>query len=68
MKEMSKTGGPGTARRYNDDTPRAVKLKRRRTTFARRRKTAGVALIACFLLIGTLIVYSLSGGDEIGRG
>jgi vancomycin resistance protein YoaR len=69
LKEMSKTGGPGTARRYNDDTPRAVKLKRRRTTFARRRKTAGVALIACFLLIGTLIVYSLTGGDdEIGRG
>ncbi|MDQ2671665.1 MAG: peptidoglycan binding domain-containing protein, partial [Actinomycetota bacterium] len=66
---MSKTGGPGTARRYNHDTPRAVKLKRRRTTFARRRKTAGVALIACFLLIGTLIVYSLTGGDdEIGRG
>ncbi|HYQ83945.1 MAG TPA: hypothetical protein VEP28_08070, partial [Rubrobacter sp.] len=68
MKEISKMGGPGTTRRHNDDTLRAVKLKRRRTAFARRRKTAGVALIACLLLIGTLTVYSLTGGDEISRG
>ena len=69
MKEMSKTGGPGTARRYSDHTLRAVKLKRRRTTFARRRTTASLALIACFLLIGTLIGYSLTrGDDEISRG
>ena len=69
MNEISKTGGPGATRRYNYETPRTVKRKRRRTSFARRRKTAGVALIAFFLLVGALAVYFLIGGeDEIGRG
>jgi vancomycin resistance protein YoaR len=68
MREISKTGGPGATRRYDDGNPRAVKRKRGRTRFARRRKTAGVALIACFLL-GAVAVYYLSGGDdEINRG
>jgi vancomycin resistance protein YoaR len=69
LKEISKTGGPGATRRYNYETPRTVKRKRRRTSFARRRKTAGVALIASFLLVGAIAVYFLIGGeDEIGRG
>ena len=69
MKEISKTGGPGATRRYNYQTRRTVKRKRRKASFARRRKTAGVALIASFLLVGALAVYFLIGGeDEIGRG
>ena len=69
MREISKTGGPGATRRYNDETPRAVKRKRGKRSFARRRKTAGVALIACFLLVGAVAVYYLTGGDdEINRG
>src|SRR5918994_7388640 len=69
LREISKTGGPGATRRYNDETPRAVKRKRGKRSFARRRKTAGVALIACFLLVGAVAVYYLTGGDdEINRG
>src|SRR5215210_6169917 len=63
---MSKTGGSGATRWY-DDTRRAVKRKRVKSSYARRRKTAGVALIACLLLVGA--VYYLTGGDdEINRG
>src|SRR5215207_1321252 len=63
---MSKTGGSGATRWY-DDTRRAVKRKRVKSSYARRRKTAGVALIACLLLVGA--VYFLAGGDdEINRG
>jgi vancomycin resistance protein YoaR len=69
LREISKTGGLGATRRYNAETPRAVKRKRRRTSFARRRKTAGIALIAFLLLVGALAVYFLTGGDdEINRG
>jgi vancomycin resistance protein YoaR/ribosomal protein L13E len=69
LKELSKMGGPGATRRYNDQAPRTVKRKRRRARFARRRKSAGVALLASFLLVGTIAVYFLTGGeDEIGRG
>ena len=69
MKEISKTGGSDATRRYNNETARAVKRKRRKTSYARKRKTAGVALIACFLLVGAVAVYYLTGGDdEIDRG
>src|SRR5215204_1375819 len=69
LKEISKMGGPGATRRYNNETGRAVKRKRGKTSYARRRKTAGVALIACFLLVGAVAVYNLTGGeDEINRG
>ncbi|HKH56981.1 MAG TPA: VanW family protein [Rubrobacter sp.] len=64
---MSKTGGPGATRRYNNQTGRAVKRKRGKTSYVRRRKTAGVVLIACLLLVGA--VYFLTGGDDkINRG
>ena len=66
LRGMSKTGGPGATRWY-DDTRRAVKRKRVKSSYARRRKTAGVALIACLLVVGA--VYYLTGGDdEINRG
>src|SRR5215211_8275467 len=69
LKEISKTGGPGATRRYNNETGRVVKRKRGKTSYARRRKTAGVALIACLLLVGAVAVYYLIGGDdEINRG
>nr|MBA3636307.1 hypothetical protein [Rubrobacteraceae bacterium] len=69
MKEISKTGGPGATRQYNNEAARTVKRKRRKTSYARRRKTVGVALIACFLLVGAVAVYYLAGGDdEIDRG
>jgi vancomycin resistance protein YoaR len=66
LRGMSKTGGSGATRWY-DDTRRAVKRKRVKSSYARRRKTAGVALIACLLLVGA--IYFLAGGDdEINRG
>src|SRR5215218_7600593 len=40
LKEISKTGGQGTIRRYNSQTGRAVKRKRGKMSYARRRKTA----------------------------
>src|SRR5215217_7229838 len=67
LRGMSKTGGPGATRRYNNQTGRAVKRKRGKTSYVRRRKTAGVVLIACLLLVGA--VYFLTGGDDkINRG
>src|SRR3712207_2405385 len=69
LREISKAGGPRATRLYTDETRRAVKRKRGKRSFARRRKTAGVALIACFLLVGAVAVYYLTGGDdEIYRG
>ena len=69
MKELSKTGRPGTTRRYNNETGRVAKRKRGKRSYARRRKMVGVALIACFLLVGAVAVYYLTGGDnEINRG
>ena len=69
MKEISKTGAPGATRLYNNETERAMKRKRGKRRYARRRKTAGVALIACFLLVGAVAVYNLTrGDDEIVRG
>ena len=35
MKEISKTGGPGATRRYNNETGRAVKRRRGKTSYAR---------------------------------
>ena len=69
MKELSKTGRPGTTRRYNNETGRVAKRKRGQRSYARRRKMVGVALIACFLLVGAVAIYYLTGGDnEINRG
>jgi hypothetical protein len=69
LKEISKTGAPGATRLYNNETERAMKRKRGKRSYARRRKTAGVALIACFLLVGAVAVYNLTrGDDEIVRG
>ena len=69
MKEISKTGGPGATRRYNGETPRAVKRKRRRPSHARRRRIAGIALLAFFVLVVVGTVFSLArGNDEIDRG
>jgi vancomycin resistance protein YoaR len=69
LKELSKTGRPGTTRRYNNETGRVAKRKRGKRSYARRRKMVGVALIACFLLVGAVAVYYLTGGNnEINRG
>jgi len=70
LKEISKTGGLGATRRYDNEEAQTLKRKRRKTSFARRRKTAGIALIACFLLlVGASAVYYLAGGDDtIDRG
>ena len=69
MKEISKTGGPGATRRYNGETPRAVKRKRRRPSHTRRRRIAGIALLAFFLLVVVGTVFNLArGNDEIDRG
>ena len=69
MKEISKTGGPGATRRYDNEVARTLKRKHKKTSYARRRKIALVALIAFFLLVVAGAVYYLAGGDdEISRG
>jgi vancomycin resistance protein YoaR len=69
LKEISKTGGPGATRRYNGQTPRAVKSNRRRPSYGRKRRTAGIALLAFFVLVVVGTVYNLArGNDEIDRG
>jgi len=67
LKEISKTGGPGTTRRPNNEAPRT--LKRKKTSYARRRRNAQVALIAFFLLVvAGSVLYLARGDDEIDRG
>jgi vancomycin resistance protein YoaR len=67
LKEISKTGGPGATRRYNGETPQAV--KRRRPGYTRRRRIAGMALLAFFLVVVVGTVFNLArGNDEIDRG
>ena len=66
-------GGGGlrsrAARRSNRSNAPAARQKYRTSRYARRRKTVGLALIACFLLVGAVAVYYLAGGDEeIDRG
>ena len=69
MKEISKEGGS----RANWETTRIVKRKPRKTSYARRRKIAGLAVIAGVLLVGVVafassFASSLGGGDEISSG
>jgi vancomycin resistance protein YoaR len=67
LKEISKTGGRGAIRRSDKEAPRM--LKRRKMSYARRRGTVLVALIAFFLLVVAGSVLYLVGGDnEIDRG
>src|SRR3712207_2185003 len=63
LKEISKTGGPGATRSYNGETPRAVKRKRRRPSYARRRRIAGIALLAFFLVVVVGTVFNLARGN-----
>src|SRR5215213_4687870 len=69
LKEISKEGGS----RANRETTRMVKRKPRKTSYARRRKIAGLAVIAGVLLVGLVafassFASSLGGGDEISSG
>jgi vancomycin resistance protein YoaR len=67
LKEISKTGGPGGTRGSNNEAART--LKRKKTSYYRRRQIALVALIACLLLVGIVAIYSMAAGDdEIYRG
>ena len=67
MKEISKPGSPGATRRSDKEVPRP--LKRKKMSYARRRRNAFVALIAFFLLVVVVGVFYLAeGDDEISRG
>ena len=69
MKEISKTGGPGATRQPDNEASRTLKRKRKKTSYARRRQLAFVALLGCLLLAGIVAIYSMVGGDdEINRG
>ena len=75
MKEISREGGPRASRRSNGEAARVVKRKPgmvrskpKKTSYARRRRIAGIALIACFLLVVMVAFGFLTGGDEIGSG
>ena len=68
MKEISKEGGLRANRRSTGGTTRTVKRKPRKVSYARRRKIAGLALIAGVLLVGVFAFASLGGGDEISGG
>ncbi|MDF2701508.1 MAG: putative vancomycin resistance protein-like protein [Rubrobacteraceae bacterium] len=71
MSETKSRGGEYAARRLDHET--AVSERRRsqgrktKADFARRRRNAGVALIAG-LLLAVLVVWYLDGRDEIVRG
>jgi vancomycin resistance protein YoaR len=67
LKEISKQGGP-RATRLSDREATRVRRKPKKMSYARRRGIAGIALLACLLLVGVILVGSLVGGDdEIGR-
>jgi vancomycin resistance protein YoaR len=67
LKEISKTGGPGSTRQSDNEAART--LKRNKTSYARRRRNTFVVLAACFLVVGIVAVFILAGGgDEISRG
>ncbi len=69
MKEISKEGGPRANRPSDAQTTRMVRRKPRKTSYTRRRKVAGFALIACLLLVGVVAIgYLAGGGDEIASG
>jgi vancomycin resistance protein YoaR len=69
LREISKSGRPGATRRSEDEASRTLRLKRKKTSYTRRRQIAFVALLGCLFLAGIAAIYSLSGGnDEINRG
>jgi vancomycin resistance protein YoaR len=71
LKEISKEGGPRATRRSDGETTRMVRRKpgKKKTSYARRRQIAGLALIAGALLTGiVLFAYLGSGDDEIAGG
>ncbi|HVD44567.1 MAG TPA: VanW family protein, partial [Rubrobacter sp.] len=64
MKEISKEGGPRANRRSEGETMRMVRRKPRKISYARRRKIAGLAVIAGVLLVGVVAFASLGGADD----
>jgi vancomycin resistance protein YoaR len=64
LKEISKEVGPRANRRSKGETTRMVRRKPRKTSYARRRKIAGVAAIAGVLLVGVVAFSFLGGGDD----
>ena len=72
MKEISKRGGPHSARRKYDRREAGTTGRRssrsRQVYVARRRKAASIGLAACALLAVVALWASMFGGDEIRRG
>jgi vancomycin resistance protein YoaR len=64
LKEISKEGGPRANRRSEGETTRMVRRKPRKISYARRRKIAGLAVIAGVLLVGVVAFASLGGADD----
>jgi vancomycin resistance protein YoaR len=70
LRETTRRGGPYVGRKYDRGTAPAAKQKRsgsRKPKYARRRRNAGLALIAGFLLV-VMTVWYLDSTDEILRG
>jgi vancomycin resistance protein YoaR len=69
LSETKSSGGRQAVHKYDPRTAAKVKKRRpgRRISFARRRRNAGMALIAG-LLLAVLAVWYLDGRDEILRG
>ncbi|CAA9396643.1 MAG: Vancomycin B-type resistance protein VanW [uncultured Rubrobacteraceae bacterium] len=75
MKEISKEGGPRSARRSSHDRQqtsaapsRSRRSRGRKTHYARRRGIAVVAAVACFLFAGFALVDLLAGDGGIQSG
>jgi vancomycin resistance protein YoaR len=71
LKEISKEGGPRANRPSDGETTRTVRRKpgKKKTSYARRRKIAGLGLIVGVLLVGiALLAFLGGGGDEIAGG
>ena len=64
MKEISKEVELRANRRSKGETTRIVRRKPGKTSYARRRKIAGVAAIAGVLLVGVVAFSFLGGGDD----
>jgi vancomycin resistance protein YoaR len=64
LKEISKEGGPRANRRSEGERTRMVRRKPRKISYARRRKIAGLAVIAGVLLVGVVAFASLGGADD----
>jgi vancomycin resistance protein YoaR len=70
LRETRNRGGPYVVRTYDRRTALGAKQKRprgRKPNYARRRRNAGLALIAGLLLV-VMTVWYLAGTDEIFRG